>query len=279
MPRELGTMIAFGFPNVPVAGDLKLALTLGATCLEVLPDWSRLPSPELLRGLLDDHPPLSIWSAHAPWGGQSIRARKVDLASLDEETARESLDDLKTSLDWLAELGGKVLVIHPGTLSDPADQDARAQALGRNLNLLADHAQSLGITLTVENMPPGVHPGQSMSDLAEVVRALDRPQIRLALDTGHARITSSPSSAALVAGSLLKTTHVHDNDGFHDTHLPPGEGVIEWPVLARALEAIDYRGPIILECIRALRDDPTRINRKLHATVSLLQSSSVGASG
>ena len=42
----------------------------------------------------------------------------------------------------------------------------------------------------VENMPPGVHPGSRMAELAELLRELDHPQLALALDTGHANLTA-----------------------------------------------------------------------------------------
>ncbi len=62
---------------------------------------------------------------------------------------------------------------------------------------------------------------------------------------------------------MLRTTHVHDNDGRQDTHLPPGLGTLDWPAWLEALDAIDYRGPILLECIRHLRNDPASLNDAL----------------
>ncbi len=53
------------------------------------------------------------------------------------------------------------------------------------------------------------------------------------------------------------TTHVHDNNGRQDSHLPPGHGTIDWLAWGRDLDAIAYTGPIMLECIRHLRQRPT----------------------
>ncbi len=47
--RPLGTMIIYGFPERELDAELDIALGIGATVLEILPDWSRFPDPELVR--------------------------------------------------------------------------------------------------------------------------------------------------------------------------------------------------------------------------------------
>src|SRR5262249_55262569 len=153
--------------------------------------------------------------------------------------------------------------IHPGGLSFAEDAPARRDCLARGLLSLAEHARGTGVILCVENMPPGVHPGSRMADLFDLVSTLDRPELALALDTGHAHIAATPASETLAAGRLLRTTHVHDNDGRQDTHLPPGLGTLDWDAWAVALDAIDYRGPILLECIRHLRKEPDSLSPRL----------------
>jgi sugar phosphate isomerase/epimerase len=77
----------------------------------------------------------------------------------------------------------------------------------------------------------------------------------LTLDVAHAHLSADATSETLAAGALLTTTHVHDNDGRSDTHLPPGRGAIDWPGWFAALDRIGYEGPIILECIKRIRHD------------------------
>jgi sugar phosphate isomerase/epimerase len=198
---------------------------------------------------------LTIHSAHGCWGARTIRAARVDLGATDPETHRASIDDLKRCADWLAEAGGTCLVVHPGGLSDPADRAGRRSALARGLLELAEHVDRPGsrVRICVENMPPGVHPGSRMADLAGLLRELAHPRLGLALDTGHANLTFGVAEETRSAGNLLATTHVHDNNGRQDAHEPPGLGTIDWPAWGRDLDAIGYTGPIMLECIRALR--------------------------
>jgi sugar phosphate isomerase/epimerase len=249
-------MITYGYADIELPDELALAARLGAEVLEILPEWSRFPDPALVRRRATDRG-LSIHSAHGCWGGRTVRATRVDLGATDPIAHRESVDDLKRCVDWLAVAGGTCLVVHPGGLSDPVDWAARRSALARGLLALGEHALAVGsnLRICVENMPPGVNPGSRMTDLAELLREVAHPRLALALDTGHGNLTAGTAEETLAAGALLATTHVHDNNGRQDAHEPPGLGTIDWPAWGRALDAIGYAGPIMLECIRALRQD------------------------
>jgi sugar phosphate isomerase/epimerase len=267
--RPLGTMVAYGFPDRPLDHDLAIARTLGASVLEIFPVWRTEPDPGVLRGLVADAG-LAIHSAHGCWGGQSIRADRVDLGDLNPPGHAASVDDVRRCVDWLAEAGGKCLVVHPGGLSNPEQAEARRAALARALTSLAEHARGTGVTLCVENMPPGVYPGSRMGDLRALVDELGLAEVGLALDTGHAHISADLVSETLAAGPALRTTHVHDNNGRQDSHEPPGLGSIVWDDWPSALDRIGYDGPVMLECIRHLRAHPETLNEGLFALLSRL---------
>jgi len=152
----------------------------------------------------------------------------------------------------------------------PDEFEGRREALLRGLMKLADHSGRGATIICVENMPPGVFPGSSMRDLSSIVDELADPRLKLAIDTGHAQLTSAPASETRDAGTRLATTHVHDNDGRRDLHLPPGEGGVDWQAWRSALDEIDYQGPIILECIRELRKNPSRLTNRFREHLTLL---------
>lgn len=233
--------------------DLAIAQRLGAKYVEVLPRWNALPPAEPLRRAIENEG-LAIWSTHGPWGGQTIQAGRVDLADTNPRLREESLVDLMHAADWATQLGASVMVVHPGGLSDPTDLERRTDHLRESVARLAEHAWPGGLKIGVENMPKGVFPGSRMADLAEIVRDIDHPGVGLVLDTGHARISADVVQETHAARGLLISTHVHDNAGRADSHLPPGEGSIDWPSWFEALNGIEYDGPVMLECIRALRE-------------------------
>lgn len=233
--------------------DLKLVRELGASCVEVLPRWNALPPAGELRSIIECSR-LEIWSVHGPWGRRSICAERVDLADTNPRLRQESLDDILRASDWAAALGAKVLVVHPGGLSEAEDFPSRFDNLRDSLARMASAAWPLGLKIGVENMPKGVFPGSRMEDLAKIVREIDHPGLGLVLDTGHARISADVVTETLAAEGRLISTHVHDNEGRADSHKPPGEGTIDWPAWFATLTRIGYSGPIMLECIRALRE-------------------------
>ena len=159
-------------------------------------------------------------------------------------------------MDWLKRRGEPAWSSIPAGCPIPRTSQPRRAALAQGLIALAEHATGAGVTICVENMPPGVHPGSRMADLAELLIELNHPRLALALDTGTptspptpprkherpARCLRRPTSTTITAGK--------------DSHEPPGHGTIDWPAWGQALDAIGYAGPIMLECIRHLRDIP-----------------------
>ena len=261
-PRSLGTMVAYGYPERPLGDDLDIAARLGANVVEVLPCWQAEPDPVAFRQQVLDRG-LQVHSAHGCWGGQTIRAGRVDLGHTDPRIHAESVDDIKRCIEWLHRAGGRCLVVHPGGLSAPEDAPARRDALGGALIQLADSTRASGVLVCVENMPPGVYPGSRMAELFTLLAELGRPELALALDTGHAHMSVDVATETRAAGTLLRTTHVHDNNGRQDVHLPPGHGSIDWDAWARALDEVGYDGPVMLECIRHFRSNPETLDASL----------------
>lgn len=257
--RVLGCMVVHSPAAAVIDTDLKLVRELGASRVEVLPRWNALPPADELRDKIE-RTGLDIWSVHGPWGRQSICAEKVDLADTNPRLRQESLDDLLRASDWAAALDAKVLVVHPGGLSDAEVFTDRYDNLRDSLARLAAAAWPMGLKIGVENMPKGVYPGSRMGDLAKIVREIDHPGLGLVLDTGHARISADVVTETLACEGLLISTHVHDNEGRADSHKPPGEGTIDWPAWFASLDRIGYSGPVVLECIRALRERPDSVS-------------------
>lgn len=130
----------------------------------------------------------------------------------------------------------------------------------RSLRRLVPTAEALGVTIAMENLAP-VHPGPARishtpSAVADLVRRLDSPAVRMCLDLGHAHIVAGLRGVdvAQLVAPVLDTVglfHVHDNLGARargerapgvdplrlDLHLAPGAGTLPWSrVVAPMLE-------------------------------------------
>lgn len=183
-------------------------------------------------------------------------------------------------LDNAALLGCHRVTTHPGWMfgvSDPAVTGAAAEAFlagkislrdlhsqARNLvgpdsdfhklNLeiyhhLADLAANRGITLTLETaIAEWPELTESAEQLCRFIRECDAENMGVCLDTGHCHFTgvNLPETIRILGGALLET-HLHDNHGMRDEHLPIGQGTIAWENVIRALQETGYKGSITFE--------------------------------
>jgi sugar phosphate isomerase/epimerase len=265
----LGLMVVHSPQRDILGDDLAIAQAIGAEFVELLPKWSDLPDAlEVSRRIVDAG--LSAWSIHGPWGGQSIRTERVDIADPEPRRLAESLDDVRLAIDFGVSLGAEVIVIHPGGLSEPVDFERRRAILTESLAMLADHVVGSNIRIGVENMPRGVNPGSRMKDLYAIVETINSEKLGLVLDTGHANITADTVTETAAAGVFLISTHLHDNNGRSDTHLPPGHGTINWEEWFHFLDQQAYGGPVMLECVKYLRERVAKPEEELRRFLELL---------
>jgi sugar phosphate isomerase/epimerase len=106
-----------------------------------------------------------------------------------------------------------------------------------------------GVTVAIENMFPvglrgvGVH----MHANADLEQLVGLPE--LTLDTSHAAVAGhDPIDVRRAFGDRLRHVHLSDNAGKGwDSHLPPGEGVLDLDGFLDDLTASGYGGAITLE--------------------------------
>lgn len=119
------------------------------------------------------------------------------------------------------------------------------------LNRICDLAEEEGVTFTLENLNLMEHPGcpfNTTADVLTLVSTIDRPQLRMNFDLYHTQIGE---------GDLLRwcekclpwvgEVQVADNPG----RCEPGTGEINYPMVARTLYDLGYRGPVGMEAYAA----------------------------
>lgn len=115
------------------------------------------------------------------------------------------------------------------------------------LHRLCDLAEEEDVVFTLENLNPLDHPGCPFGSTAQVlslVSAVNRPQLRINLDLYHTQIGEGDlirwCKACL---PWIGEIQVADNPG----RCEPGTGEINYAVVAKALHAMGYRGPVGME--------------------------------
>ena len=165
--------------------------------------------------------------------------------SHDDDRRSRDLEDLRTAVRTAAEIGVKVIVLHPGKLDVPGmdpestPEQERHEALDHLVGFLgaaAPLAEDLGISLCLENMHH--NPGwvvQSYEELLEVVTRVDSPMVAVTFDLGHAWGAGGMEGGLGILKPHIRHLHFHDCRGpegagiVADQHLEIGTGVLEFP--------------------------------------------------
>jgi len=115
-----------------------------------------------------------------------------------------------------------------------------------------EQAQAAGLTLCIENVSWCYlrTPAQVMA-----VRQAGLP-VGFTFDTFQAGESDTDPAALIHAMDRnLTTVHLADYTPDGPRHLPPGAGTLDWPPILRALQAVRYSGPLIIEPAHV--EDPT----------------------
>lgn len=181
---------------------------------------------------------------HGPWKNPPADATE------DERKVRFEL--FSKAIRGTAYLGSPYMILHP-LMPYGANSPEHPDEVWRiNLDFmhrLAEVGKKYGVVVCLENMPFKKLPLATPAEIADFVRTVNHPNLKVCLDTGHALIRGvSPAEAVRITGAdLLATLHIHDNDGTRDAHDPIGTGIMDFPDFVRALGEIQYRGAISLE--------------------------------
>lgn len=169
-------------------------------------------------------------------------------------------------------LGIKNTVLHPiaprGYEYDSRkSKECNTAYFRRKAEFAADH----GVNILLENMLSNrKFDGQIVKrycdnpyELAELVEAINMPNVQICFDVGHAHYMSGDVCADLmVVKDHVQGLHIHDNDRWNDEHLLPFQGTIPWEKLCRTLAGIHYAGDFTLEIALCISRMPKEIQHK-----------------
>lgn len=182
---------------------------------------------------------------------EGLEYSQVHAPMIADPTTPEELDKMveavKLSARAASYLNGKFLVVHPIRLCTPAGLELQ-KILEENekyyREIAAYAAADFGIGVCIENMPSVI----SASIVSNFVRRVQIPNLYICLDTGHSHMfNEEPADAVRICGEKLAVLHVHDNDGFRDTHLDPFFGTAIWDGFGKALKETGFKGTLSLE--------------------------------
>lgn len=150
----------------------------------------------------------------------------------------------KMALAGISSLGGAGYSYWPVDYGGPIDKAGDLKRSIENMQSLAALAADNGISLYMEVL--NRFEGYLLNDAAEgidYVRAVDRENVKLMLDTFHMNVEEDDLvDAILSAGDLLGELHVGEPN-----RRPPRPGRLPWQEIGRALRQIGFSGPVVME--------------------------------
>jgi len=190
---------------------------------------------------------LKFNQAHAP-------CLSLARALTEQETAA-LIDKIKIAIEGCPILNCKYLVVHPFMPNGWSDRGSpiAKDTFDKNvayLQLLGAYAEQFDVTLCLENMPCIGFSISTPEEILEVLKAVDRENIKMCLDTGHLTAFSPKlhlGQEIRKCAKQIKTLHVHDNYGYADQHNFPGMGMTDWKDAVKALHEIEFKGVFSLE--------------------------------
>lgn len=182
-------------------------------------------------------------------GGYGPR-KEHNLASADEGGVKETFrfyEDMfrKMKLAGIDRLGGGLYSYWPVDFSCEIDKAGDWKRSVSKMRELADLAADYDITLNMEvlNRFEGYLLNESWEGL-EYVKEVDRPNVKLMLDTFHMNIEEdSIIDAVLSAGEHLGHFHI----GEANRRCPGPGGRFDWKEIGQALHKINYDGYVVME--------------------------------
>lgn len=229
------------FPELPFAERIQQAIAAGFAVIEFgFPhrcDLDAVRAAHAERGLqvalfnLD----VSVWDA-------TLRGYLVDPAWRDELDRK-----LNEALALAQGIGCTRINLPVGNEMSDRPRAAQRDCIVDNLRRLAPRAESAGVTLLIESLNPFDNPGYFLttsSEGFEIVRAVDRPNVKFQFDTYHVQLMEGNLISRLEKNlELIGHIQVADVPGRHQ----PGTGEINFANVFAALERLGYDGFIGLE--------------------------------
>jgi sugar phosphate isomerase/epimerase len=249
MQRVLST---YAFTNQRLNSQLLASIArAGIPAIEIFCaqghfEYGSAQTVEELASWLEAHH-LALHALHSPTDRSFAAGREssapISIAEPERVRRIDAVDEVKHALDVAERVPFPFLVQHLGRSRDPFDP-ARIEAAFYSLEHLALFAKQRGVTIALENTPGELAAPASLHHFLEETHLRN---LRLCFDIGHAHLGDGVEPSFNLMRDRVVTTHIHDNHGEQDEHLPPYEGTINWEAALAMLAGAPQSLPIVLE--------------------------------
>ena len=234
---HLVDVAAHGFETVEVFATRSHFDYRDAAAVSQLAEWLRDTRLELHSV----HAPIVDAIRDGQWVGSFSNA------AADEGRRTAAVEETRAALEIARIVPFRYLVLHLGM---PAGEkvpqhDNQPAAARRSVEQIVELAAAVHVQVALEVIPNALSAPDALCRLIE--DDLEGSGAGICLDYGHAHLMGDLVEAIETVSGHLYTTHVHDNGGRRDDHLPPYGGRIDWDVAMMATQKIGYDDVLMFE--------------------------------
>ncbi|HUV09301.1 MAG TPA: TIM barrel protein, partial [Spirochaetia bacterium] len=195
---------------------LQKIADIGIQCIEIWANEYHL-DPRIKPDIADIQKRISslgLWvhSIHTPFTG-------LNLGYPDTNLIKKWLSVVGESMEYGAELGAKIAVVHVTSFREHLNQTDQNRSIGvirEFLENLEIHARKMDMRLALENLPAAHNPSFACS-IEELAKIGADEEIGFCIDIGHSSINKVDFESDIInAGSRLLSVHLSSNDGEND---------------------------------------------------------------
>ncbi len=171
--------------------------------------------------------------------------RRFPLGSCSGETARRGIQMMKEGIDFCQNLGVRILQVAGYDAFYEPRSEATAARYRENILGCLKWAEQAGVMLAIEPVEVNL---VKVSDTLRLVREADSPWLQIYPDVANMKSLGIDPVTELPQGrGHIANVHVRDSLPDYFYGVPLGTGNMDFIGVFRALDAMDYRGPLTIE--------------------------------
>ena len=238
--------VSLGWSGTPLPRVFEQIAAMGGECVEINGNTERHHGIVLDRATI---PQVQRWAADAGLTIGSLSGY-CDFALLDADALDAEIERLLVTCRTAVELGVPVVRAFSGDVKPGVTLEAVRPHIIAAFRKAAHAAESLGVTLGIENHGRLINDGPALAALVEEVGA---PNLGFTIDTGNFAWAGHDAAQvrADFAAVLPRIVNVHIKDGVWTdkgfTFVPAGEGELPLAWLLQQLAGRDYSGMVCSE--------------------------------
>ena len=235
---------------VPILADFGYAgVALTPDVHHLDPARSTPDDVRTFRGLLEQHDLRIVIETGARFVLDPARKHRPSLLDAPAEAARR-LAFLEQCVMLASDLGARTVTVWSGSGPEGQVRDEGLARLAVGLRALCEFADDVDVDIGFEP-----EPGMAVErtdEWPEIRERVAHARLGLTLDVGHCLATQEGDPAAILRAHAadLRVLQLDDHRrGVHE-HLAFGEGDVDFPAVARAVEEVGFDGPLEVELSR-----------------------------